>query len=278
MTRRTALALPLFLALPAGSAWAQEPGAPEPAADEPGAEADAEEEDPAPDTAAVDAEAAPLAREGIRLFKDHQYEPALDKLRAAEAVYERAELAVPISLLNALGRAYDQLGQIVAALRYKKKFLGRVDRSDARLADVIKRADQAVERLETQLARTMLTFEIEPDGAEVRVDRRAVGKAPLDAVQVTPGPHQVTLWAEGHEPASVNVEVAAGASVPVVVTLVPEADETPVVVVQEESSMKWWLVGGGVVAAAAVGTVALLLLTAEEPPPEHKVRFSMQGL
>ena len=277
MTRTTALGVTCILWLTPAVGWAEEAEA-----DEPGAAADEEagaEAETATDAAAAHAEAAPLANDGVKAFKAHDYEQALEKLRAAEAVYERAEMEIPITLLHALGRSYDQLGQIVAALRYHKQFLGRVDRADERLADAVKRADQAVERLETQLARTMLTFEIEPDGAEVRVDRRAVGKAPLDPVQVNPGPHQVTLWAEGHEPASVNVEVAAGASVPVVVKLVPEAKEPEVIVVAaEDSTMTWWLIGGGVAAVAAGGTVAVLLLTAEEPEPEHKVRVSMQGL
>lgn len=278
MSRTTALGLTILLGLSPTAGWAQGEGV-----DEPGAYEGATEEEAETETAgrasAVHAEAAPLAKEGVKLFKGHDYEQALEKLRAAEAVYERAEMEVPITLLHALGRSYDQMGQIVAALRYHKKFLGRVDRADERLADATKRAEQAVERLETQLARTMLTFEIEPDGAEVRVDRRAVGKAPLDPVQVNPGPHQVTLWAEGHEPASVNVEVAAGASVPVVLKLVPEAKEPEVIVVAaEDSPMTWWLLGGGVAAAAVAGTIALLLLSEDDPPPEHKVRLSMQGL
>ena len=86
---------------------------------------------------------------------------------------------------------------------------------------MVRRADEAIARIDAQLDRTQLTFDIEPPGAEVRVDRREMGQAPIDNLKVTPGPHQITVWAEGYEGADVSVDVRPGAEVPVGVSLAP---------------------------------------------------------
>lgn len=222
--------------------------------------------------AAFDA-AAPWVQEGQALFKAKDYEGALAKFRQAEATLEEAEVT-EATLYFAIGRAYDQLGQIVAAGRYFRRFVGQANRKVRGVSKMLRRADQAIARIDAQLDRTQLTFEIEPPGAEVRVDRRELGEAPIDDLKVTPGPHQITVWAEGYEGADVSVDVRPGAEVPVVVSLAPlrqASDDGP-----SDAALGWMI--GGVSALVVSGVVALVVLTRDEPAKEYRLRTTMQGL
>ena len=157
---------------------------------------------------------------GEELFRNKSYAEAAQNFDKAEGILANAELDVPAALYRQLARSYDQLGQVVSALGYYKRFLSNVDRDDKRAKQAVKEADDAVIRLTGLLERTALEFKVEPDGTEVRVDNRVVGTTPLDRQPVQPGPHQVTLWADGHDAMSVELTVAAGATVPVVAKLV----------------------------------------------------------
>ena len=46
-------------------------------------------------------------------------------------------------------------------------------------------------------------------GASVFVDRRFVGKAPVDVLEVTPGPHRLNVSADGHEMYAEEIEVGS---------------------------------------------------------------------
>ncbi len=210
--------------------------------------------------------------EGEALFRAGRHAAAARRLLAAEEVLLDAEEEVPPALYWSLARCYDQQGQLEAAMRYYAKFLGLVDASATELKRSVARARDAIERLRARLEQTSLQFEVEPDGAEVRMDRRVLGTTPLDPVQVTPGPHQVTVWAEGYEPASVDLEVAAGTTVPVVLRLVPEEEPAPppAETGSGTSALLWW-VGGGVAVLAAGAVVGVVLLTQEPEPDTYQV-------
>ncbi len=158
---------------------------------------------------------------GEELFRAGQYADAVESFAKAEGILVEAEVDVPPPLYRQMARCYDQLGQTVSALSHYKRFQALVDAEDKRVSRALKEARDAVTRLQGVLDRTALEFKVEPDGAEVRVDNRVVGRTPLDPLKVSPGPHQVTLWAEGLEPMSLEMNVAAGATVPVVAKLVP---------------------------------------------------------
>ena len=72
---------------------------------------------------------------------------------------------------------------------------------------------------EAPVARPRLKVTSDVDGAFVFVDRKFVGKTPLDTDQIAPGQHQVNVSAEGYEGASQGVEVATTGSTDVTVSL-----------------------------------------------------------
>ena len=206
-------------------------------------------------------DAKELVPEGQALFIRGDYAEALEQFRAAEQILEGAELETPPSLDRILGRCYDQLGQVVPALRYLKRFIARAQADDPETAEALRRAEQAVDRLQAQLDRTTLSFDVEPDGAEVRIGPQALGRTPLEPVQVAPGPAQVTLFKDGYEPQSVDVQVVAGMSVPIVVRLAPIAATPPRA---EASGISWWLVGGAAATAVTVAAVTVAVLAGDD--------------
>ncbi len=232
-----------------------------------------------------------FAQEGVALFADDRWDEAVEIFREAEKILQEAGLPVPPLVFLAIARCYDQLGQISAATAYYTRFLSAADENDERMEDGIRRAVEAKKRLYSQLDNTALRFAVEPDGVQVRIDRRAVGTTPLEPVKVTPGPHQVTFWAKGYEPASVDVDVAAGAMVPVVVSLVPRAGRAgttrPVVPSlgqpapygppRRGRTLLHWGVGGAAVAVAAGTAAALLLWPREVLPDRHAVRLTVRS-
>ena len=224
------------------------------------------------------------AEEGVRLFKQDEYGPAVEHLLEAEKALVQADLEVPPLIFAAIARCYDQLGQIVPAMGYYTRFLSVANRNDRALAETVQRAVQSKKRPQSQLDNTALRFEVTPDGAEVRLDRRTVGRTPLDVLKVNPGPHQVTFWAEGYEPNSVDVDVAAGATVPVVVALVrkrkaaPKPAPAPPPKTPTAGPSRWmWWAGGGAAALVIAATVTAVLLWPEDQPDTHAVRVSVQG-
>lgn len=66
----------------------------------------------------------------------------------------------------------------------------------------------------TLVARGELRIETEPEGASVWVDGLAVGRSPLSLKGIAPGPHQVRVSADGHAPAELRLQVAAGMATP----------------------------------------------------------------
>jgi len=238
--------------------------------------------EPAADPADV---AREHAQKGVALYRQDNYGDAVGHLVAAEKVLVVANLEVPALIYAAMARCYDQLGQATAAMRYYTRFLSVVDAADESLAETVRRAHQAKKRLQTLLDNTALRFEVDPDGAEVRIDRRSAGVTPLDPVKVPPGPHQVTFWARGYEPNSVDVDVAAGATVPVVVTLTrkqkpvqPTPAPQPPPPPPPPAGVSWvWWAGGGAAAVAVVATVTAVLLWPEEAPDTHGVGVTVKG-
>src|SRR5262245_11469884 len=52
-----------------------------------------------------------------------------------------------------------------------------------------------------------IRLQTQPEGAEVRLGGRAVGKTPVVIKEVQPGPHTLTLSKEGFLPVTLRIEV-----------------------------------------------------------------------
>jgi len=191
--------------------------------------------------------------------------------RAIEAL-EAAGLEVPPLLHRSLARAHDHEGQVVTAIDYYRRFLDGTEEDARRLAKARKEAGNAIRRLEGLLDRTALKVEVRPEGAAVEIDGAEAGRTPLALVKVKPGRHRVTLSAVGHVPVTLEVEVAAGATAPVLVVLEPAAQPAlppppeppepepapPPPPPDEEPGLPWGGIGLGAL-AAGLGVGAALL-------------------
>lgn len=140
-------------------------------------------------------------------------------LEAAIAEFKQAYALSPHpSVLYNLGQAYAASGRAVEAVQTLRKYL---EQADAKL-DAERRA-QAAAVVDYQGQRIgTLKLEVEPAGAEVTLDGELLGKAPLSApVQLTAGPHGVTVAYAGYTPRSMRVEIVGKSNTNAQVRLEP---------------------------------------------------------
>lgn len=126
-------------------------------------------------------------------------------LEAAIAEFKQAQALSPHpSVLYNLGQAYAASGRAVEAVQTLRKYLEQADATlDAeRRAQAAAVVDYQGQRIGT------LELDIEPPGAELMLDGELLGKAPLSSpVQLTAGPHGLTVAHAGYTPRSVRVEI-----------------------------------------------------------------------
>jgi tetratricopeptide (TPR) repeat protein len=180
-----------------------------------------------------------LISEGAILYEKGDYTSALDQFQAAYAAYPSARIWFNI------GQTNRDLGRPVEALEAFQKFLDGVpdaspeDKADAQssMADLQKRLGQ-------------LTIVCDAKGAEISVDGKPMGTAPLaKPVWAIPGLHQVLALQKDAAPAVESVKVNEGANTTVVLksgqVATPATPAPPVEVATPsptpESGNGWWL-------------------------------------
>jgi len=210
------------------------------------------------------AQAQELLGQGTKLYAQGDVAGALEKFNAAYAAY-----ASPKLMFN-IGQCNRDLSRPVEALEAFEKFL--VGAPDS-LPDMIADARRSAAQLQKKLGR--IQIDCETAGAEVSVDGKSVGLAPLpDPIWATPGRHQVTAKHASAAPAIEDVDVTAGTVSTVTVRLAPVA--VPVAVSAPKAapdfdlqatsrpsgmSERWWLgrkwtwVAAGSTALLAVGAI-----------------------
>ena len=146
------------------------------------------------------AQAQALLGQGTKLYQQGDVAGALEQFNAAYAAY-----ASPKLMFN-IGQANRDLRRPVEALEAFEKFLvGAADAPSEMIAD----ARKSVAQLQEKLGR--IQIDCETAGAEVSVDGKSVGLAPvLDPIWATPGRHQVTAKHASAAPALEDVDVTAG--------------------------------------------------------------------
>jgi hypothetical protein len=146
------------------------------------------------------AKAKALLGEGSSLYEKGDYTGALEKFHAAYAAYSSPKIWFNI------GQANRDLGRPVDALEAFQKFLDGVP--DAAPED---KADAQASVVELQKRLGRLTIVCETTGAEISVDGKPVGVAPLaKPIWVVPGPHQVLASKQGAPLALGSAEATAG--------------------------------------------------------------------
>jgi tetratricopeptide (TPR) repeat protein len=148
--------------------------------------------------------------QGQELYRAGDYASAL-------SAFQTAELAQPSPAAQYnIGRCYERLGQPAAAVAAFERYLAEApDAPD----------HQAVTEHTAELRRQVppeahLTVAVEPPGAQVTVDESPPEPAPVDKL-VPAGRHVVLAELAGHSPARRDVELAAGGSLQLELTLRP---------------------------------------------------------
>jgi tetratricopeptide (TPR) repeat protein len=146
------------------------------------------------------AKAKVMLNEGSALYQSGDYTGALEKFKEARATY-----ASPKIWFN-IGQATRDLGRFDESMAAFEKFLmGASDASPDAIADARKATDELRPKL------GQVRIECRSPGAEVNIDGRVVGQAPLlDPIWVMPGRHQITALSAEASPAVETVSVAAG--------------------------------------------------------------------
>jgi hypothetical protein len=137
---------------------------------------------------------------GVALYKEGNYSGALAEFETSYKITPN-----PGVLYN-IGLAHQRLFQIPEAVAALRRFL---DEQPDAPADKRASAAAIVADLENLLA--PVTFDISPAGAQLSIDDRPAGKAPLAAPLVlAAGRHRIVVEADGHRVERREIVVAAG--------------------------------------------------------------------
>lgn len=161
-----------------------------------------------------------LFNQGVAAYRDGKFYEAVAIFLQTQRVYPDTQLCFNIA------RAYENLGNGSAALRYYRDYLRQADRpSDGE--DVKER----VRKLSQQIAQRgvqQLTVLSQPESATVLLDGRPVGITPWTG-ETYPGKHRLALSLEGHAGQEQVIEVDAyeARDVPLVLLPVPRLTVAP---------------------------------------------------
>lgn len=163
---------------------------------------------------AADAPASPMKeagkhfQRGVALYSEADY-------RAALVEFKRAyEIAPNAAVLYNIGQTHYQLQNYAAALSTLERYLTEAGAGASHRAEV----EQTLETLKARVGKVEVTTNL-PD-CEITIDDELVGKTPLaQPVLVSIGRRKVTAMHEGRPPETRFVEVAAGDTVKMALSL-----------------------------------------------------------
>lgn len=159
-----------------------------------------------------------LFQQGVTAYRAGKFYEAVQIFLQTQRIYPDTQL-----LFN-VARAYENLGNASAALRYYRDYLRQADRpSDG--AEVRER----VQGLEQQLAQRgvqQLTVLSQPEAATVVLDGKPVGITPWTG-ETYPGKHRLALTLAAHSGQEQVIEVDAYAARDVSLVLLPEPKPLP---------------------------------------------------
>jgi hypothetical protein len=201
------------------------------------------------DTSAAGKRADDLVRRGIALGMKDRWTEAEPLLREAWGLKHSYDIAGNLGIAEAaLGKHRDAAEHLTFALRT----FPTNGKPEHRLL-----LEQTLAKSRLQVA--AVTIRVSVDKADVFVDGKVVGTAPLeDVVFVDPGPRTIEAKLTGYDPASQLIEARKGTSSELTLTLKAPAPP-PTATGAVEPPPPWrpgtaWAVAGGVVAAAGLGT------------------------
>jgi tetratricopeptide (TPR) repeat protein len=169
-----------------------------------------------------EAEAKDRARElflqGVAQYRAGKFYEAVEIFLQTQRIYPDTQLSFNVA------RAYENLGNVAAALRYYRDYLRQADRpSDG------EEVRERVRRLSQQLAQRgvqQLTVLSQPEGATVFLDGRPVGITPFTG-ETYPGKHRLALKLDAHASQEQVLELDAYSARDVSIVLLPEPKAAP---------------------------------------------------
>mgnify|MGYP001298737643 CR=1 FL=1 len=224
-------------------------------------------------------EARKLFRLGIADFDGGYYNRAIDKFKAALKLYPSPKIHTRIAL------AYKWLGNNLKALEhyelFLKEFTAKPDNeADQQLREQVEKREIA--RLLRMVAQVKIVMEA-PPGAEIRINGRPVGAAPMNQVfRLDPGPVAISAAHKGYYEFKKDLDVKGGKTFDVQVLLVkikPKVIQKVITIRATPIYKRWWFwtVVGAVVAGGTAGLSAYLSTReiARDPSGE---RINLDGL
>jgi hypothetical protein len=191
-----------------------------------------------------------LHDEGTALFEEKEYVRACAAFKAAYTLKRNYQTA------GSLGHCELQIGQHRDSAEHIKVFIDEYPK-----AEPPERLEQAKELLAQARAHVaVLRINVSMAGAEVFVDGRSIGKAPIaEEIFVDVGPHHVEAK-KGLDVASQSVDVRAGEQRAIVVQMQPKHPVKLHDVQTGNAKMTWAFVAGGVaVVGIGAGFTSLIL-------------------
>ena len=163
---------------------------------------------------------------GQTLFKEGNYSAALENFQKAAQRLESLPDGVPPVLYRNIARCHDQMGEVQAAIANYQRFVDSSPNAP-RLAKALRHAREAVTRLQRILDATALSFQIQPADAKVTFDGTPLAAIPKGNWRVSPGKHTLEVTAPAHQKKTVEIDVAVGSTVPLIIQLERTTPATP---------------------------------------------------
>jgi tetratricopeptide (TPR) repeat protein len=220
-----------------------------------------------------------LAASAVSAQPESPREQARAKLGEAKTLYERGEYATALERLEAAqalfpspvihfdkGQAQRALARDAEALDSFQRFLSESrDRPEPALGPLRDEAQVYVRELAAKVG--SVEVRVNADGADLSIDGRARGRAPLAAaIHVAPGSHQAVVEKPGFVTVVRRFDVAAGARTTIDVKLAPPAPDPRLLLAPPPASQPppvyrrpWFWAGAGVVLGALVTGTAFAL-------------------
>lgn len=193
-------------------------------------------------------EAAKHFHRGVALYSEADYRGALSEFKRAY------EIAPNASVLYNVGETYFQLQNYAAALAVFERYLNEAGAGAPHRREV----EQTLETLRTRVGNVRITTNV-PD-CEITVDDDLVGKTPFETpVVASVGRRKITAMHTGRAPETRFVEVSAGDTAEVALSLTPlggPAARPAVTAPGEPEGVNLVKVGWVTTGALAAGTVA----------------------
>ena len=163
-------------------------------------------------------EAGKHFQRGVTLYNEADYRAALVEFRRAY------EIAPNAAVLYNIGQTYYQLQNYAAALSTLDRYLTE----SGAIAPHRREVEQTIETLQARVGKVAVTTNVAD--CEVTIDDELVGKTPLsEPVLVSIGRRKVTVMREGRPPETRFVDVAAGDTVKLTLSLGDATGAAPAV-------------------------------------------------